>query len=156
VAGRVYLRVGFRWTAIGGSVVVVWGTVLCALLGAHPDVWEVAFACFVVGVGLGFCNPPVLVAIQSVVGWDRRGVVTGANLFSRAIGSALGVAVLGAVANASIHHGIAHATHLVFVVLVGVALALTGSLLLLPRRVRPLSFDEPNASADLSAGPAQG
>ena len=47
--------------------------------------------------------------MQSVVGWDRRGVVTGTNMFSRSIGSALGAAVFGAVANATLASRLAHA-----------------------------------------------
>ena len=38
---------------------------------------------------------PLLVAVQSVVGWERRGVVTGASMFTRNIGSAVGVANRG-------------------------------------------------------------
>ena len=70
--------------------------------------WQVAGACFVVGVGLGFLSSPVVVAVQSVVGWDRRGVVTGTNMFSRSLGSALGAAVFGAVANATLASRLAH------------------------------------------------
>jgi len=44
----------------------------------------------------------VVVAIQSVVGWEQRGVVTSASMFARTLGSALGVAVFGAVANAAL------------------------------------------------------
>jgi hypothetical protein len=39
------------------------------------------------------------VAAQSSVEWQTRGVVTGANMFARSVGSAVGVAVFGAVAN---------------------------------------------------------
>ena len=81
----------------------------CTRLGPTAQVWQVAGACFVVGVGLGFLSSPVVVAVQSVVGWDRRGVVTGTNMFSRSIGSALGAAVFGAVANATLASRLAHA-----------------------------------------------
>jgi EmrB/QacA subfamily drug resistance transporter len=101
-AGRVYLRLGFRDTALIGGVVVVAGTVLVALLGAHTRVWQVGAACFVVGVGLGLANVPTVVAVQSVVGWEYRGMVTGSNMFSRSIGSAVGVALFGAVANSTL------------------------------------------------------
>ncbi|HEX6921273.1 MAG TPA: MDR family MFS transporter [Actinomycetes bacterium] len=104
LSGRVYLRLGFRDTAVIGSAVVVAGALLCALLSAHSTVWEVAAACFVVGVGLGLSSSPVVVAVQSVVGWDRRGVVTATNMFARSIGSAVGVAVFGAIANATLSH----------------------------------------------------
>ena len=54
---------------------------------------------FVMGLGFGFVASPAIVAAQSSVGWERRGVATGATLFARSIGSAVGVAAFGAIAN---------------------------------------------------------
>lgn len=102
LSGRVYLRLGFRDTALIGGVVVVAGAVLVALLGRSSPVLAVAAATFVVGVGLGLSSVPTLVAAQSVVDWQRRGVVTATYMFSRNLGSAVGVAVFGAVANATL------------------------------------------------------
>jgi hypothetical protein len=65
-------------------------------------------ACFVIGVGLGLVASPTLVAVQSVVGWERRGVVTGTNMFFRSMGSALGAAVFGAVANSTLDGRLSH------------------------------------------------
>ncbi|MEW9527505.1 MDR family MFS transporter [Microbispora sp. NPDC049125] len=181
LSGRVYMRLGFRDTAVIGSVVVVVGTVLCALLGRGAALWQVAGACFVVGAGLGLTASPTTVAVQSVVGWERRGVVTGTNMFCRSIGSAVGAAVLGAVANATLSDRFARppasvagrlpasvdatdtvldahapvqpavaafvrtalydAVHNVFLVLVVVAVLSVGTLLLMPRRTKELSFD---------------
>jgi hypothetical protein len=45
---------------------------------------------------------PSLIAAQASVRWDERGVATGTNMFARSIGSAVGAAVFGAVANAVI------------------------------------------------------
>ena len=42
---------------------------------------------------------PSLIAAQASVEWHERGVATGTNMFARSIGSAIGAAVLGAVAN---------------------------------------------------------
>jgi MFS family permease len=108
LSGRVYLRIGFRDTALIGTVVVIGGTVLGALLGQDARVWTVAAACFVVGAGLGLSSSPTLVAVQSVVGWERRGVVTGTNMFFRSVGSAVGVAIFGAIANATLADRFAH------------------------------------------------
>jgi MFS family permease len=101
-SGRIYLRIGFRNTALAGSVVIIAGAVLCVLLGRHSGLGLVAFDCFVIGVGLGLIASPSIVAVQSVVGWDRRGVVTGTNMFFRSIGSAVGAAVFGAIANTTL------------------------------------------------------
>ncbi len=104
LAGRVYLRIGFRDTALIGMVILLAGAVFGLRLGAGSSVWAVAACCFTIGVGLGLVSSPTVVAAQSVVGWERRGVVTGTNMFSRSLGSAVGVAVLGAVANAVLSH----------------------------------------------------
>ncbi|MFJ9779898.1 MDR family MFS transporter [Amycolatopsis sp. NPDC101161] len=102
LAGKIYLRIGFRDTALIGTVFVVGGGVLVALLDASSSLWAAALAAFVLGLGLGMTSSPTLVAVQSVVGWDRRGVVTATNLFSRSLGSAVGAAVFGAIANATL------------------------------------------------------
>ena len=99
LSGRLYLRIGFRSTALIGAVIALGGGVLVALLGISSPVVAVAGACFVVGIGLGFASVPTIVAGQSVVDWTRRGVVTGTNMFCRNLGSAVGVAVFGAVVN---------------------------------------------------------
>ncbi|GAA2337849.1 MDR family MFS transporter [Dactylosporangium salmoneum] len=101
-SGKLYLRIGFRDTALIGSVIIIAGTAMCALLSEQTTVFMVATACFVIGAGLGLASAPTLVAVQSVVGWDRRGVVTGTNMFCRSIGSAVGAAVFGAIANTTL------------------------------------------------------
>jgi MFS family permease len=109
LAGRVYLRIGFRDTALIGVVFAIIGSVLTALLPEDAPIWWVGASMFVTGLGMGLCSSPTVVAIQSVVGWERRGVVTGTNMFSRAIGSAVGAAVFGAIANATLVHRFADA-----------------------------------------------
>jgi EmrB/QacA subfamily drug resistance transporter len=104
IAGSVYLRIGFRNTALLGSLFVVGGSMLTLLLGEHSTLVEIGAFCFIIGFGLGWVASPTLVALQSVVGWERRGVVTGTNLFARSIGSALGVAAFGAIVNARLTH----------------------------------------------------
>lgn len=110
LSGRLYLRIGFRDTALLGSVVTVAGAVLVALLGPASSVWSVALACFVVGAGLGLASAPTIVAVQSAVGWEQRGVATATNMFCRNVGSAIGVAVFGAIANATIANRFADPT----------------------------------------------
>ncbi|MGH7721742.1 MAG: MDR family MFS transporter, partial [Candidatus Dormibacteria bacterium] len=102
VAGRIYLRIGFRDTALIGAAILVAGTLLYNLLTERAGIAEVAGAGFVVGAGMGLVASPTLVAVQSVVSWGRRGVVTGAYMFARSLGSAAGAAVFGAVAKAGL------------------------------------------------------
>jgi MFS family permease len=98
-AGRLYLRIGFKPTALIGIAVTVAGLLILALTSATPNVMLIAISCFVVGLGLGLVATPTLISAQSSVEWNERGVVTSTNMFARSIGSALGVAVFGAIAN---------------------------------------------------------
>lgn len=102
LSGRVYLRIGFRDTALLGITLAVAGSVLTALLPRGASIWQLAGALFLTGLGMGLSSAPLVVALQSVVGWDRRGVVTGTNMFCRSIGSAVGAAVFGAIANTTL------------------------------------------------------
>jgi EmrB/QacA subfamily drug resistance transporter len=152
VSGRVYLRIGFRSTAIIGAVLVLIGTGALALLAGMPSVPLVAIVCFIIGFGFGFSAVPALVAVQSSVGWDERGVVTGVHIFARSIGQAVGAAVLGAVANSVIMSmggdetdpaAIIAASQAVFVGVAIVAVGLLGGVLLMPGRRRQVEQDLP-------------
>jgi len=150
-AGKLYLRIGFRNTALLGSVLVLVGAALMTALSAHSALWQVAVTCFVVGLGMGLIASPTLIAAQSSVDWQRRGVVTGANVFARSMGSAVGVAVFGAIANASLAvkvggHGamtaadvptpvLFSALHQVFLASALVAVLMLAAVLVMPRHV---------------------
>jgi len=98
-AGRLYLRLGFRTTVLIGSAIVVGGTTALAVVSTSPSLLAVGASCFVIGFGMGWVAAPTLIAAQASVGWSERGVVTGANMFARSVGSAVGIAALGAVVN---------------------------------------------------------
>ncbi|MCE7008890.1 MFS transporter [Kibdelosporangium philippinense] len=102
LSGHVYMRIGLRNTALIGAVFVIAGAILTATLTAESTVWQAGGAAFVMGVGLGLSSSPSVIAVQSSVGWEQRGVATGANMFGRSLGSAVGVAVFGAIANATL------------------------------------------------------
>lgn len=54
---------------------------------------RIAMAVF--GMGLGFANTALLIAVQSSVPWNRRGVATSSTLLFRMIGGTLAVGMLG-------------------------------------------------------------
>ena len=108
IAGRFYLRLGFKRTALIGASLVIAGASVLTAVAFSPNVAVVALACFVIGCGMGLMALPTLIAAQSSVEWNERGVVTGNNLFARSLGSAVGVAIFGAVANAIFGPGDVH------------------------------------------------
>ena len=147
-AGRFYLRWGFRVTSVIGASLVLLGAVLTMSLGAASPVWVVGLFCFVIGAGMGLTAVPTLIAAQSSAAHNERGAVTGTNMFARSMGSAIGVAVFGAVVNAHVRlnaagvpegAGLMTAMHLVFVSLAVVALVLLVSVLFMPAHRRRAS-----------------
>ena len=108
-SGRLYLRIGFRNTAIIGVGLTILGTAVLAAFAHMPSVAVVAIACFIIGLGMGLFSTSALIAAQSSVPWHERGVVTGTNMFARSIGSAVGVAIFGAIANSLFRAGDASA-----------------------------------------------
>jgi EmrB/QacA subfamily drug resistance transporter len=98
-SGRLYLTVGFRTTMLIGGVIGFVGALMLLLVGTGSSIWLVAAACFVMGFGFGLVASPSVIAAQSSVTWEHRGVATGSTMFARSVGSAVGVAVFGAIAN---------------------------------------------------------
>jgi MFS family permease len=98
-AGRLYLSIGFRATLLIGAFFSVVGALILLSVDADSSVYHLASACFVMGLGFGYVASPGVVAAQTAVSWSSRGVATGANMFARSVGSAVGVAVFGAVVN---------------------------------------------------------
>lgn len=109
LSGRLYMRIGFRQTGLIGSALVV-----AAMAGfvwmPHPaSTWMVVLDTVLLGAGFGLLSTPLLVGVQSVVGWEQRGVVTGGNMFSRYLGASLGAALMGTIFNAGLRDGLAQA-----------------------------------------------
>jgi EmrB/QacA subfamily drug resistance transporter len=159
-SGRVYLRFGMRLTAVVGATVVVVGSALLLLLDETSSVLQVGGTSFVIGLGMGFAAAPTLIAAQSAVGWHERGVVTGTNMFFRSAGSAVGVAVFGAIVNATLGgsdvdggqvtpSALTTAVHHVFVATAVLAVVMLAATLLMPRDRGnlPTSTPEPSETA---------
>jgi EmrB/QacA subfamily drug resistance transporter len=103
-SGRMYLRIGFRDTALIGSLICAVAGIGFFLLPESVPIWLVVLVSFTIGAGFGFLSTSLIVGVQSLIDWNRRGVVTGANLFSRQLGQALGAAIYGSIANAVLLH----------------------------------------------------
>ena len=102
LSGKFYMRIGFRNTSLIGTAFVFFA---CAgfLFIPHPQpIYLLVIDQVLLGAGFGFLFTSSLVGLQSMVEWDRRGVVTGANIFSRNLGQSLGASVVGAIFNNSL------------------------------------------------------
>jgi EmrB/QacA subfamily drug resistance transporter len=103
-SGKLFLRIGFRDTAVIGAVICLAG-VLVFVLAPRPEGVGIAVAStFVLGFGLGLLSVGTMVGPQSTVAWEQRGVVTGSIMFCRYLGQSLGAAIFGAVFNAALRH----------------------------------------------------
>ena len=143
-SGRVYLRFGFRATSVVGGSIGVVGAALATLLDAESQIWHVAATCFVIGLGMGLIASPTLIAAQSSVDWAERGVVTSTNMFARSIGSAVGVAIFGAIVNARVSENpepeqLSDAIHLVFIGVLVAAALMTVAAVSMPKRAAQVS-----------------
>lgn len=105
IVGRLYLRIGFRRTVLIGMSIATVAAAVLASTAQWPNPLTFACVAFFLGFGLGWSAAPTLIGAQASVGWGERGVVTGMNGFARSAGSAVGVAVLGAISNSLLSAG---------------------------------------------------
>lgn len=98
-SGRLYLSIGFRNTALIGILFVIGGIILFLFSPFPGSVWMLVGSQLSMGAGFGLISTPLLVGVQSIVAWERRGVVTGASMFSRYFGQTLGAAIGAAIFN---------------------------------------------------------
>ncbi|HET8538801.1 MAG TPA: MFS transporter [Anaeromyxobacter sp.] len=98
VSGRLVPRLGYRRLLFAGFALSAAASVLLALsLRPGASLRSVQLLVALYGAGLGTCNPPLVIAIQTSVPWSRRGVATASTLFFRTIGGTLAVGLLGGV-----------------------------------------------------------
>lgn len=98
-SGRLYLAIGFRNTALVGILFVITGVSLFLFVPFPGPVWMLVGSQLLMGAGFGLISTPLIVGVQSIVAWNKRGVVTGASMFSRYFGQTLGAALFAAVFN---------------------------------------------------------
>lgn len=102
IGGRAMLRIGPRPVIVAGVAVLVAGTALMTQLERVAGLPYAMLSTGITGLGMGLSSTTILVIIQSEVEWQRRGMATGLVVFSRTIGGAIGVGLMGAVLAASV------------------------------------------------------
>jgi EmrB/QacA subfamily drug resistance transporter len=96
LAGRLIPRTGYRvLIRTGLAVTALAGLALAVLLRPGIPLVAAQALTFAYGIGLGLANTPLVIAVQSSVSWNRRGVATASVMFFRTIGGTLAVGVLG-------------------------------------------------------------
>lgn len=139
IAGRLMYRVGVKTSIVFGSALVVAGSVwLIALQMNSPYVFWIGIL-ILIGLGMGFVATPSTVVVQSVVGWEQRGVANASSMLFRSLGQTVGIAVFGTIYNQHVtslssRSELAAGMHAVFLLLLGIAVANMLAVMLLPKR----------------------
>ncbi|HSN69100.1 MAG TPA: MDR family MFS transporter, partial [Thermoanaerobaculia bacterium] len=103
VGGRLLLRVGYRPMVLTGLAFLTAAFAIFWTFGrTTPRIWLLADLALL-GAGLGLTMLTLLLAVQHSVGRGQLGIATSLNQFSRSIGGAVGVAVMGAALAVSLH-----------------------------------------------------
>jgi EmrB/QacA subfamily drug resistance transporter len=97
VAARVTVRLGYRVSAITGSILMTTGFLGLSLLDSHSPRTLLLASCTILGAGMGMQMLSLLLAVQHAVDRSQLGLATSLNQFSRSIGAALGVSAMGAI-----------------------------------------------------------
>jgi MFS family permease len=96
---HVYRRIGFRNTALLGIAAAALILFAFPFLPYPGQAWQPALLMLLLGAALGLFQLPLIVGVQSTVGWAERGTTTASVLFCRQTGQTIGASVFGAVAN---------------------------------------------------------
>lgn len=97
-AGRHIIDIGVPRLVRAGGACLLAGSLVIATLAPYGAV-PAGIGSFVIGIGMGLVGSTSLVAIQSSVPWNQRGVATASNMLMRILGNALGAAMFGGVLN---------------------------------------------------------
>jgi EmrB/QacA subfamily drug resistance transporter len=100
LGARLILSRGYRPVVMLGTGLIAAGSATLVAVDAGTSLPAMIVSMLMIGLGMGFSSTPLLVAVQSAVGWSQRGVATASTQFFRSIGGAVGVAVMGAILNA--------------------------------------------------------
>jgi EmrB/QacA subfamily drug resistance transporter len=100
------LRFGAARVIAGGLVIIAAGFTMLGRLDPHTSYLAIAIGFFVVGAGMAFAAAPGTGEIMSAVPLDKAGVGSAVNDTTRELGGALGIAILGSIANSAYRSGV--------------------------------------------------
>jgi len=97
---RLLLRLGYQAIALAGMVALVIGAFPLMFLDTQTNRLLLMASLGLMGFGMGFSIPAFLIAVQSTVERSKLGTATSTLQFSRSIGGAFGIGVMGAILSA--------------------------------------------------------
>lgn len=97
IGGRLALRMSYRGLVVFGAVLLVAGTFMLSQVGENASQLAVIIYLTMMGIGMGLAIPIFLIAVQTSVRRQVMGTATSTLQFSRTIGGALGVNVMGVI-----------------------------------------------------------
>ncbi|MFG2889699.1 MFS transporter [Streptomyces sp. NPDC048248] len=109
LSSHVYNRIGIRNCAVIGIGAAGLILLVFPLLPYPGAAWQPALIMLALGAALGLFQLPLIIGVQSSVGYAERGTATASILFCRQVGQSIGAALFGAVANATLNDRLAHA-----------------------------------------------
>ncbi len=95
VLGQVIQRVGRKYAAVSGAVLLVVGCAMTLGFSLETSVYYSFSIFFVIGTGMGFVALSTLLVVQSCVDDRDLGVATASNQFARTLGGTVGVGACG-------------------------------------------------------------
>lgn len=104
ITALILSQMGFRVTALMGSLFLTSGLVSLTLLSEESSLFMVTLANFLTGVGIGISANGAIVATQSYTHINRLGVTTSMFSFFRSIGGMLAISLLGTIQLSSFRH----------------------------------------------------
>jgi EmrB/QacA subfamily drug resistance transporter len=102
IGTRLLLRVGYRSLALAGMVSLTAGALMLTQVSASTGRVPLMVYLALMGFGMGFSIPAFLIAVQSAVERRKLGTATSTLQFSRSIGGALGIGIMGAVLSSAL------------------------------------------------------
>jgi EmrB/QacA subfamily drug resistance transporter len=106
IGSRLLLRLGYRSMSVAGMVVLAGGFALLTQINIHTSLWSLAAIFAIMGIGMGVSMPAFLIAVQTSVRREVLGAATATLQFTRSIGGAIGVSVMGVVLSARLAAGL--------------------------------------------------
>jgi MFS family permease len=109
VGTRLLLRIGYRTLALAGTTSLTIGALALTQLSQQTGQAALMVYMALMGLGMGLCIPSFLIAVQSTVERRKLGTATSMLTFSRSLGGALGIGVMGALLSAGFAASLASA-----------------------------------------------